>query len=84
MNWSHPFLDTDKTLPASCRLGDLERLKVKMRMFARFIGLRGADTPVWEYERQVQILGEKVKWRVRMEEGEEQRRKAFVKSAGWL
>lgn len=83
MNWTHPFLNADKTLPAECRLDDLERLKVKMRMFARFIGLRGAETPVWEYERQVHILGEKARWSVRMEEGEEQRRKAFERAAGW-
>ncbi|KAL6712059.1 hypothetical protein ACN47E_003102 [Coniothyrium glycines] len=68
MNWSQPFLDRDPSLPANCRLSDLERLKIKMRMFARFIGMRGAETPVWEYERQVEILEHKIARSVREEE----------------
>lgn len=60
MNWDLPFLNKDPTLPEACRLSELERLKVKMRMFARFIGMRGADTPRWEYERQVEILQNKI------------------------
>jgi hypothetical protein len=60
MDWSKPFLDKDSKLPENCRLNELERVKVKMRMFARFIGMQGAETPKWEYERQVEILGNKV------------------------
>ncbi|KAF1912322.1 hypothetical protein BDU57DRAFT_542167 [Ampelomyces quisqualis] len=60
MNWSLPFLCKDPSLPENCRLSELERVKVKMRMFARFIGMRGAETPLWEYERQVEILRNKV------------------------
>ncbi|KAF1836695.1 hypothetical protein BDW02DRAFT_596195 [Decorospora gaudefroyi] len=68
MNWEQPFLNTDDTLPKNCQLDDLERLKVKMRMFARFIGMRGADTPTWEYERQVEILRNKIQFMVQQEE----------------
>jgi hypothetical protein len=68
MNWAQPFLEHDDALPENCRLGELERLKVKMRMFARFIGMRGADTPRWEYERQVQILQNKIQRSVQEEE----------------
>ncbi|KAF2132647.1 hypothetical protein P153DRAFT_283013 [Dothidotthia symphoricarpi CBS 119687] len=68
MDWDRPFLSTDPALPENCRLADLERLKIKMRMFARFIGMRGADTPTWEYERQVEILGNMIGRSVRDEE----------------
>lgn len=75
MNWAHPFLDKCENLPDDCRLDDVERLRVKMRMFARFIGMRGAETPTWEYERQMEILGNKIRWSVREEERAE--RKVF-------
>ncbi|KAA8616682.1 hypothetical protein PtrSN002B_006608 [Pyrenophora tritici-repentis] len=68
MNWQQPFLEKGENLAEDCKLDDLERLKVKMRMFARFIGMRGAETPEWEYERQIEILGNKVKRSVRGEE----------------
>lgn len=68
MNWQLPFLEKDVSLPETCKLNDLERLKVKMRMFARFIGMRGAETPIWEYERQVEILRSKIERSVREEE----------------
>jgi hypothetical protein len=68
MDWSLPFLCKDDSLPANCKLSELERLKVKMRMFARFIGMRGAETPQWEYEKQVEILRNKVARSVAQEE----------------
>lgn len=68
MDWHRPFLATDASLPEKCRLSDLERLKVKTRMFARFIGMRGAETPRWEYERQVEILRNKIERNIREEE----------------
>ncbi|CAO2656736.1 Nn.00g055390.m01.CDS01 [Neocucurbitaria sp. VM-36] len=68
MNWAQPFLDRDPALPENCRLSELERLKIKMRMFARFIGMRGAETPRWEYERQVEILHNKIERTVQQEE----------------
>ncbi|KAF2855433.1 hypothetical protein T440DRAFT_474850 [Plenodomus tracheiphilus IPT5] len=68
MSWELPFLNKDPNLPEGCKLSELERLKVKMRMFARFIGMRGADTPRWEYERQVEILQHKIKRSVQEEE----------------
>lgn len=77
MDWAAPFLEHDPTLPEDCKLTEIERLKVKMRMFARFIGMRGADTPSWEYERQVEILGNKISHLVRQEEEEMSRVKEF-------
>ena len=52
-------------------LTDYERLKVKMRMFARFIGMRGAETPTWEYERQVEMLRRRIERSVEEEERRE-------------
>lgn len=68
MDWSLPFLAKDESLPENCKLNTLERVKVKMRMFARFVGMRGADTPRWEYERQVEILQNKIARTVEAEE----------------
>jgi hypothetical protein len=68
MDWSKPFLCNDASLPENCKLNDLERVKIKMRMFARFIGMRGAETPSWEYERQVEILRNKIEKSVQEEE----------------
>ncbi|KAF2875029.1 hypothetical protein BDV95DRAFT_486562 [Massariosphaeria phaeospora] len=71
MDWDRPFLARSRpghTLPENCKLNDLERLKVKMRMFARFIGMRGADTPKWEYERQLDILKAKIDRSIEEEE----------------
>lgn len=77
MDWNKPVLQNDPALPEECKLSEIERLKVKMRMFARFIGMRGADTPKWEYERQVEILGNKIGRVVREEEEETLRNKAY-------
>jgi hypothetical protein len=77
MDWSKPFLSTDPTLPDDCKLTDLERLKVKMRMFARFVGMRGAETPSWEVERQVEILRKKIERSVREEAGNRERGKLY-------
>ncbi|KAJ4382908.1 hypothetical protein N0V86_002135 [Didymella sp. IMI 355093] len=68
MNWNKPVLQNDPSLPEDCKLNDIERLKIKMRMFARFIGMRGADTPTWEYERAVEILGNKIGHAVRQDQ----------------
>ncbi|KAI4661959.1 uncharacterized protein J4E78_004749 [Alternaria triticimaculans] len=76
MNWQQPFLDASDTLPENCKLGELERLKIKMRMFARFIGMRGADTPRWEYDRQIEILRNKIQRRI-MDEEEKVLRKFY-------
>jgi hypothetical protein len=75
MDWTKPFLCVDDGLPENCKLSELERVKIKMRMFARFIGMDGADTPVWEYERQVEILRNKVARNV--EEEEKSSRKVY-------
>jgi hypothetical protein len=76
MDWSKPFLEKDSTLPENCRLNELERVKIKMRMFARFIGMREAETPRWEYERQVEILSNKIARSV--EEEEKSLRKVYL------
>ncbi|KAI4607789.1 hypothetical protein J4E80_009530 [Alternaria sp. BMP 0032] len=68
MDWQQPFLDASEALPDNCKLDELERLKIKMRMFARFIGMRGADTPRWEYDRQIEILRNKIQRRITDEE----------------
>ena len=69
MRWNQDFLSRNTAmLPENCKLTDLERLKIKMRMFARFVGMSGADTPIWEYERQLEILRNDVARRVRLED----------------
>jgi hypothetical protein len=73
MDWARPFLCADDALPENCRLSELERVKVKMRMFARFIGMRGAETPRWEYEREVEILRNKIERSVVQEENEKKK-----------
>jgi hypothetical protein len=69
MDWQRPLLQRPQPGDAEGeRLTDYERLKVKMRMFARFIGMRGAETPGWEYERQMEILGRRIERVVEEEE----------------
>ncbi|KAF2799117.1 hypothetical protein K505DRAFT_78257 [Melanomma pulvis-pyrius CBS 109.77] len=71
MNWDQPFLaksQDGKSIPEDCRLSDYERLQVKMRMFARFVGMKGTDTPKWEYERQMEILKAKIDKSIEEEE----------------
>ncbi|KAF2682497.1 hypothetical protein K458DRAFT_419910 [Lentithecium fluviatile CBS 122367] len=75
MDWSRPCLSTDPTFPENCKFTDLERLKVKMRMFARFVGMRGAQTPTWEIRRHVEILANRIEWNVRGEAGARERGK---------
>lgn len=77
MDWSKPALQTDPTLPEDCKSTDIERLKIKMRMFARFIGMRGADTPLWEHERAIQILGNRIGHAVRQEKEESLQSKGY-------
>jgi hypothetical protein len=76
MEWDKSFLSDDPSLPEECRLSGLERLKIKMRMFARFIGMRGTEMPEWECERQMEILGKRVGWEVRRD-GEAALRKCY-------
>jgi hypothetical protein len=77
MDWDHAFLSDDPTMPEECRLSALERLKIKMRMFARFIGMRGTEMPEWECERQIEILGKRIGWEVKTEEEEVWLRKYY-------
>lgn len=83
MDWNRELLKNDSSWPEKCRLNDLERLKVKMRMFVRFIGMRGAETPRWEYERGVEILANRIEQRILWEEEEEMRRKLFMGPRAW-
>lgn len=83
MDWNRDLLCVDPTLPEDCRLSDVERLRVKMRMFARFIGMRGAETPRWEYQRGVEILANRIGHQIRDEEKEEARRKLFMGPRAW-
>jgi hypothetical protein len=69
MDWNRSILAKPRPgEPRDCALSDYERLRIKMRMFARFIGMRGAETPMWEYERQVELLQRKVERQVEEEE----------------
>lgn len=77
MDWNKPVLQNDSALPEDCELTDIERLKIKMRMFARFIGMRGADTPIWEHERAIEILGNKIGHSVRQEKEDSLQFKAY-------
>lgn len=58
MNWDKEFL---QCLPVE------ERLAIKRRMFGKFIGLRGCETPVEEFEKRVRFLEEKIEREVRRE-----------------
>lgn len=61
MNWNKPLLaKCERSEPENLRLSDYERLKIKMRMFARFIGMKGAETPGWEHERQIEVIKAKI------------------------
>lgn len=77
MDWSKPVLQNDPALPEDCKLTGIERLKIKMRMFARFIGMRGADTPLWEHERAIEILGNKIGHSVQQEKEDSLHNKGF-------
>jgi hypothetical protein len=77
MNWNKSFLSREPALPENCKLSDLERLRVKMRMFAGFLGMRGAETPRWEIERQVEILRAKIELSVREEDQKRAKGKMF-------
>ncbi|ORY09454.1 hypothetical protein BCR34DRAFT_487227 [Clohesyomyces aquaticus] len=71
MDWNRPLLgkpEPGEIGDERCRLSDYERLRIKMRMFARFIGMRGADTPQWEYERHIEILKARINKSVEEEE----------------
>ncbi|KAF2199646.1 hypothetical protein GQ43DRAFT_375743, partial [Delitschia confertaspora ATCC 74209] len=80
MGWDPDFLEKPKSREeggeGEFRLNDLERLQIKMRKFAKFIGMRGAETPMWEAERQIQVLVCRVK-SVTQEEEEMRERKHF-------
>ncbi|OAF99083.1 uncharacterized protein CC84DRAFT_1169781 [Paraphaeosphaeria sporulosa] len=83
MDWNRELLRNEPGMLAEEKLSDVERLKVKIRMFARFIGMKGAETPRWEYERGVEILARRIERRVRLEEETEMRRKVFMGPRAW-
>ncbi|KAF2281174.1 uncharacterized protein EI97DRAFT_454388 [Westerdykella ornata] len=73
MDWNRPILERPRPgEPPECRLSDYERLRVKMRMFAKFIGMKGAETPRWEMERQMELWGRQMEDWVRREKEEEE------------
>jgi len=71
MNWDRDFLtaphaemseeEREACLPAE------ERLAIKRRMFGKFIGLRGCETPVTEMEKRVKFLEGKIERSIRRE-----------------
>ncbi|KAF2739292.1 hypothetical protein EJ04DRAFT_356495 [Polyplosphaeria fusca] len=71
MDWSRPFLNKPRDgeqVEDGCGFSDYERLRTKMRMFANFIGMKGAETPRWEYERTVEILRNRIEKQMEEEE----------------
>ncbi|KAF2270628.1 hypothetical protein CC78DRAFT_137792 [Lojkania enalia] len=71
MDWNKPFLSRpkeDQKAEEGCGFSDFERLRIKMRIFARFIGMSGAETPRWEYERQIEILKNRINKSIEAEE----------------
>jgi hypothetical protein len=63
MNWDRDFLAIPHKLMSKAEqeacLPDEERLAIKRRMFGKFIGLRGCNTPVEEFEKRVKFLENK-------------------------
>ncbi|KAF2707767.1 hypothetical protein K504DRAFT_458251 [Pleomassaria siparia CBS 279.74] len=71
MDWNRPFLTRPQegdNVPEGCGFSDYERLRIKMRMFAKFCGFQGAETPTWEYERQFEILRARIDRTIEEEE----------------
>lgn len=71
MNWDRDFLAVPNMLMSreeqeTC-LPDEERLAIKRRMFGKFIGLRGCDTPLQEMEKRVKFLEATVEREMRRE-----------------
>jgi hypothetical protein len=54
MNWNRPLLSN--SLPEGYQLSACDRLKVKMRMFAGFIGMSGAEMPMWENQKELELV----------------------------
>jgi hypothetical protein len=71
MNWDRDFLAVPDVVmnreeQEAC-LPEEERVAIKRRMFGKFIGLRGCDTPVGEFEKRVKFFEGKVERGVRRE-----------------
>ncbi|KIW07923.1 hypothetical protein, variant [Verruconis gallopava] len=65
MNWDRDFLAVPHSSMGeeerrAC-LSPEERLAIKRRMFGKFIGLRGCETPMIEVEQRVKLLERKLK-----------------------
>ena len=64
MNWDRDFLaqpnmQMSREERAAC-LPDEDRIAIKRRMFGKFIGLRGCETPLVEIEKRAKFLEGKV------------------------
>lgn len=71
MNWDKEFLAQPHLLMSveeqkEC-LSSEERLAIKRRMFGKFIGLKGCDTPVEEMEKRVKFLEGRIERAIRRE-----------------
>lgn len=71
MNWDRDFLaipnsEMTKEEREACMSAE-DRLAIKRRMFGKFIGLRGCETPIAEMERRVKFLEGKIERSVRRE-----------------
>jgi hypothetical protein len=64
MSWDQEFLrrrgENERTGDEEFSLTDLDRLAIKRRKFAKFIGMRGAETPTWEVEFHLRAIGDRI------------------------
>ena len=73
MRWDKRFLAVPRSpaprrANAMARLSPAQRLAVKRRLFAKFIGMRGTDTPLWEVHAYVRVLDDHIRHSVQEEE----------------
>lgn len=65
MSWDSEFLcrpaEDEAVSENEFRLSDVDRLAIKRRKFAKFIGMRGAETPVWEIEFHLRVIGDRIR-----------------------
>ena len=90
MNWDADFLaapdpsSTEKEV-LDCHLSPADRIQIKRRMLAKFIGFKGCDTPVSEVRRRVRFYDERIRLAVRRQERlkEQVESKSFFHWGAW-
>jgi len=65
MGWNQDLLRrpiaNENSRDGEPQLDDLDRIAIKRRKFAKFIGMKGTETPLWEVETHIHMLGERIK-----------------------